>query len=76
MQALNSQAIANNTMQGANALAAGQVGSANAWSGAANNLGSMAAAYAIMNKMGVIWLLGACNVFTQLDINIYAIKSS
>lgn len=52
--AQTSQAIANNTMQGANALAAGQVGSANAWSGAANNLGSMAAAYGIMNKMGVI----------------------
>lgn len=52
--AQTSQAIANNTMQGANALAAGQIGSANAWSGAANNLGSMAAAYGIMNKMGVI----------------------
>jgi hypothetical protein len=52
--AQTSQAIASNTMQGANALAAGQVGSANAWAGAANNLGSMAAAYGIMNKKGVI----------------------
>lgn len=52
--AQTAQAVANNTMQGANALAAGQVGSANAWSGAANNLGSMAAAYGIMNKKGVI----------------------
>lgn len=52
--AQTSQAIANSTMAGANALAAGQVGSANAWSGAANNLGSMAAAYGIMNKKGVI----------------------
>ena len=52
--AQTSQAIANNTMQGANALAAGQVGSANAWSNTANDLGSMAAAYGIMNKKGVI----------------------
>ncbi len=52
--AQTSQAIANNTMAGANSIAAGQVGSANAWAGAANNLGSMAAAYGIMNKKGVI----------------------
>ena len=52
--AQTAQAIANNTMQGANSIAAGQVGSANAWAGAANNLGSMAAAYGIMNKKGVI----------------------
>lgn len=52
--AQTAQAIANNTMAGANSIAAGQVGSANAWSGAANNLGSMAAAYGIMNKKGVI----------------------
>ena len=52
--AQTSQAIANNTMQGANSIAAGQVGSANAWAGTANNLGSMAAAYGIMNKKGVI----------------------
>ena len=52
--AQTAQAVANNTMSGANSTAAGQVGSANAWSGAANNLGSMAAAYGIMNKKGVI----------------------
>ena len=52
--AQTAQAVANNTMSGANSIAAGQVGSANAWSGAANNLGSMAAAYGIMNKKGVI----------------------
>lgn len=52
--AQTAQAVANNTMAGANSIAAGQVGSANAWSGAANNLGSMAAAYGIMNKKGVI----------------------
>ena len=52
--AQTAQAVANNTMQGANALAAGQVGSANAWSNTANDLGSMAAAYGIMNKKGVI----------------------
>lgn len=48
------QAVANNTMAGANATAAGQVGSANAWSGAANNLGSIAATYGIMKKIGSI----------------------
>lgn len=52
--AQTSQAIANNTMQGANALAAGQVGSANAWSNTANNLGSMATSYAMMKNSGVI----------------------
>ena len=52
--AQTSQAIANNTMAGANSIAAGQVGSANAWSNTANDLGSMAAAYGIMNKKGVI----------------------
>lgn len=52
--AQTAQAVANNTMEGANSIAAGQVGSANAWAGAANNLGSMAAAYGIMNKKGVI----------------------
>ena len=52
--AQTSQAVANNTMAGANAIAAGQVGSANAWSNTANDLGSMAAAYGIMNKKGVI----------------------
>ena len=52
--AQTSQAIANNTMSGANSIAAGQVGSANAWSNTANDLGSMAAAYGIMNKKGVI----------------------
>lgn len=52
--AQTAQAVANNTMQGANALAAGQVASANNWSNTANNLGSMAAAYGIMNKKGVI----------------------
>ena len=52
--AQTSQAIANNTMVGANSIAAGQVGSANAWSNTANDLGSMAAAYGIMNKKGVI----------------------
>ncbi|WP_180186565.1 hypothetical protein [Acinetobacter sp. YH01008] len=48
------QAVANNTMAGANSIAAGQVGSANAWSNTANDLGSMAAAYGIMNKKGVL----------------------
>lgn len=52
--AQTSQAVANNTMAGANSIAAGQVGSANAWSNTANDLGSMAAAYGIMNKKGVI----------------------
>ena len=52
--AQTAQAIANNTMAGANSIAAGQVGSANAWSNTANDLGSMAAAYGIMNKKGVI----------------------
>lgn len=52
--AQTAQAVANNTMAGANSIAAGQVGSANAWSNTANNLGSMAAAYGIMNKKGVI----------------------
>lgn len=45
------QAIANNTMAGANALAAGQVSSANTWNNYANQLGSMASMYA-MNKGG------------------------
>lgn len=52
--AQTAQAVANNTMSGANSIAAGQVGSANAWSNTANDLGSMAAAYGIMNKKGVI----------------------
>lgn len=52
--AQTAQAVANNTMAGANSIAAGQVGSANAWSNTANDLGSMAAAYGIMNKKGVI----------------------
>ena len=52
--AQTAQAIANNTMQGANALAAGQVASANNWANTANNLGSMAASYAMMKNSGVI----------------------
>lgn len=52
--AQTAQAVANNTMAGANSIAAGQVANANNWSNTANNLGSMAAAYGIMNKKGVI----------------------
>lgn len=52
--AQTSQAIANNTMAGANALAAGQIGSANAWTNGAQQLGSLATAYANNKKSGVI----------------------
>lgn len=52
--AQTSQAIANNTMAGANALAAGQIGSANAWTNSAQQLGSLATAYANNKKSGVI----------------------
>ncbi len=51
--AQTSQAIANNTMAGANALAAGQIGSANAWTNGAQQLGSLATAYANNKKSGV-----------------------
>lgn len=47
------QAIANNTMAGANASAAGQIGSANAWSNAAQQLGTMGAAYMQNRNAGV-----------------------
>lgn len=52
--AQTSQAIANNTMAGANALAAGKIGSANAWTNGAQQLGSLATAYANNKKSGVI----------------------
>ena len=52
--AQTAQAIANNTMAGANALAAGQIGSANAWTNGAQQLGSLATAYANNKKSGVI----------------------
>lgn len=49
------QAVANNTMQGANALAAGQVAGSNAWADAFGTVGSLAAAYANnRNKTGVV----------------------
>lgn len=52
--AQTSQAIANNTMSGANSIAAGQIGSANAWTNGAQQLGSLATAYANNKKSGVI----------------------
>ena len=52
--AQTSQAIANNTMAGANSIAAGQIGSANAWTNGAQQLGSLATAYANNKKSGVI----------------------
>lgn len=52
--AQTAQAVANNTMAGANALAAGQIGSANAWTNGAQQLGSLATAYANNKKSGVI----------------------
>jgi hypothetical protein len=51
--AQTSQAIANNTMAGANSIAAGQIGSANAWTDGAQQLGSLATAYAKNKKSGV-----------------------
>jgi hypothetical protein len=51
--AQTSQAIANNTMAGANSIAAGQIGSANAWTNGAQQLGSLATAYANNKKSGV-----------------------
>lgn len=48
------QAIANNTMAGTNALAAGQVANANNWANTANNMGSMAMTYAMMKNKGSI----------------------
>lgn len=47
------QAIANNTMMGANAQAAGIIGSANAWNNAAQQLGTMGTAYMNNQKAGV-----------------------
>ena len=47
------QAIANNTMGAGNALAAGQIGSANAWNNAAQQLGTMGAAYMQNRNAGV-----------------------
>ena len=48
------QSVANNTMAGANALAAGQIGSANAWTDGAQQLGTLATAYANNKKSGVV----------------------
>ena len=48
------QAVANNTMAAANSIAAGQVASANQWTNTADNMGSMAAAYAMMKGKGVV----------------------
>ena len=48
------QAVANNTMAAANSIAAGQVASANQWTNTADNMGSMAAAYAMMKNKGVV----------------------
>lgn len=48
------QAVANNTMAGANAQAAGTVAQANNWSNYANQLGSMASAYATSKNNGVV----------------------
>lgn len=52
--AQTAQAVANNTMAGANALAAGQIGRANAWTDGAQQLGSLATAYANNKKSGVM----------------------
>ena len=52
--AQTAQAVANNTMAGANSIAAGQIGSANAWTNGAQQLGSLATAYANNKKSGVI----------------------
>lgn len=48
------QAIANNTMSGANATAAGTIGSNNAWANAAGQLGSIATAYLNNRNSGVV----------------------
>ena len=48
------QAVANNTMAGANAQAAGIIGSNNAWANSAQQLGSIATAYANNKKSGVV----------------------
>ena len=48
------QSVANNTMAGANSIAAGQIGSANAWTDGAQQLGSLATAYANNKKSGVV----------------------
>jgi hypothetical protein len=47
------QAVANNTMAGANAQAAGIIGSNNAWADSAQQLGTLATAYANNKKSGV-----------------------
>ena len=52
--AQTAQAVANNTMAGANSIAAGQIGSANAWTNGAQQLGSLATAYANNKKSGVM----------------------
>ena len=52
--AQTAQAVANNTMSGANSIAAGQIGSANAWANGAQQLGSLATAYANNKKSGVM----------------------
>ena len=48
------QAVANNTMAGANAQAAGIIGSNNAWANSAQQLGTLATAYANNKKSGVV----------------------
>ena len=52
--AQTAQAVANNTMAGANSIAAGQIGRANAWTDGAQQLGSLATAYANNKKSGVM----------------------
>jgi hypothetical protein len=51
--AQTAQAVANNTMAGANAQAAGIVGGANAWNNSAQQLGTLATAYANYKNPGV-----------------------
>ena len=48
------QAVANNTMSGANANAAGIIGSNNAWADTAGQLGSLATAYAQSKQKGTV----------------------
>jgi predicted RNA-binding protein Jag len=52
--AQTAQAVANNTMAGANAQAAGIIGSNNAWANSAQQLGSIATAYANNKNSGVV----------------------
>lgn len=52
--AQTAQAVANNTMAGANAQAAGIIGSNNAWANSAQQLGTLATAYANNKNSGVV----------------------